>query len=162
MVYTGKGGRSWTIPLSAPAAAALADLEAVDPIGPFSTSTVRRAFIRAAARIGIHGVRPCDPCHSYGTARYRVAGDPLLVKDVLGHSDTWMTERYTLGHVPEAMRAATAVFEKQLANRDMASIGPDTPWPVADREVGSADAQPEQRPDPICRPRARDDDRRRA
>ena len=161
VVYTGKGGRTRTIPLSAPAAAALADLEAVGAIGPFSTSTVRRAFIRAAARIGIHGVRPCDLCHIYGTARYRVAGD-TLVNDLLGHSDSRMTERYTLGHVPEEMRAATAVFEKQLADRDMASSGPDTPWPVADREVGSADAQPEQRPDPICRPRARADDRRRA
>ncbi len=67
---------------------AAADLEAVGAIGPFSTSTVRRAFIRAAERIGIHGVRPYDLRHSYGTALYRVAGDTRLVKDVLGHSDT--------------------------------------------------------------------------
>ena len=83
-------------------------------IGPFSTSTVRRAFIRAAARIGIHGVRPYDLRHSYATALYRVAGDTRLVKEVLGHSDTRMTERYTLGHVPEAMRSATSRFEEQL------------------------------------------------
>ena len=114
VVYTGKGGRTRTIPLSAPAAEALADLEAVGAIGPFSTSTVRRAFIRAAARIGIHGVRPYDLRHSYGTALYRVAGDTRLVKDVLGHSDTRMTERYTLGHLPEAMRLATSRFEEQL------------------------------------------------
>ena len=114
VVYTGKGGRTRTIPLSAPAAKALADLEAVGAIGPFSTSTVRRAFIRAAARIGIHGVRPYDLRHSYGTALYRVAGDTRLVKDVLGHSDTRMTERYTLGHVPDAMRLATSRFEEHL------------------------------------------------
>ena len=42
-------------------------------------------------------------------------GDTRLVKEVLGHSDTRMTERYTLGHVPEAMRAATARFEEHLA-----------------------------------------------
>ena len=94
VVYTGKGGRTRTIPLSAPTAEALADLEAVGAIGPFSTSTVRRAFVRAAARIGIHGVRPYDLRHSYGTALYRVAGDTRLVKDVLGHSDTSMTERW--------------------------------------------------------------------
>ena len=94
VVYTGKGGRTRTIPLSAPAAEALADLEAVGAIGPFSTSTVRRAFVWAAARIGIHGVRPYDLRHSYGTALYRVAGDTRLVKDVLGHSDTRMTERW--------------------------------------------------------------------
>ena len=93
---------------------ALADLEAVGAIGPFSTSTVRRAFVRAAARIGIHGVRPYDLRHSYGTALYHVAGDTRLVKDVLGHSDTRMTERYTLGHLPDAMRLATSRFEEHL------------------------------------------------
>ena len=75
VVYAGKSGRTRTIPLSAPAAEALADLEAVGAIGPFSTSTVRRGFIRAAARLGIRGVRPYDLRHSYGTALYRVACD---------------------------------------------------------------------------------------
>ena len=69
---------------------------------------------RAAARLGIHGVRPYDLRHSYGTALYRAAGDTRLVKDVLGHSDTRMTEQYTLGHVPEAMRMATSRFEEHL------------------------------------------------
>ena len=74
IVYTGKGGRTRTIPLSAPPAEALADLEALGAIGPFSMSTVRRAFIRATARIGMHGVRPYDLRHSYGTALYRAGG----------------------------------------------------------------------------------------
>ena len=81
---------------------------------------MRRAFVRAAERIGLRGVRPYDLRHSYGTALYRAAGDTRLVKDVLGHSDSRMTERYTLGHVPEAMRAATAVFEADLAGREPA------------------------------------------
>ena len=145
VVYTGKGGRTRTIPLSAPAAEALADLEAVGAIGPFSTSSVRRAFIRAAERIGIHGVRPYDLRHSYATALYRVAGDTRLVKDVLGHSDTRMTERYTLGHVPEAMRLATSRFEEHLGGsgapsgaRKRASGGAQSWHPsqiVANREV---------------------------
>ncbi len=120
VVCTGKGGRSRTIPLSGPAAEALADLEALGAVGPFSTSTVHRAFVRAAARIGIHGVRPYDLRHSYGTALYRVGGDTRLVKDVLGHSDARMTERYTLGHVPEAMRLATSRFEEHLGARPAA------------------------------------------
>lgn len=136
VVYTGKGGRTRTIPLSAPAAEALADLEAVGAIGPFSTSTVRRAFIRAAARIGIHGVRPYDLRHSYGTALYRIAGDTRLVKDVLGHSDTRMTERYTLGHVPEAMRLATSRFEEHLAT-------PGAPLPAQNRAAHRARASPD-------------------
>ena len=43
-----------------------------------------------------------------------------MVKDMLGHSDTRMTERYTLGHVPAAMRAATTQFEAHLAEADEA------------------------------------------
>ena len=64
--------------------------------------------------MGINGVRPYDLRHSYGTALYRVAGDTRLVKDVLSHTDTRMTERYTLGHVPDAMRLATSRFEDHL------------------------------------------------
>ena len=123
VVCTAKGGRTRAIPLSAPAAEALADLETAGAIGLFSTSTVRRAFVRAAARIGIHGVRPYDLRHSYGTALYRVAGETRLVKNVLGHSDTRMTERYTLGHVPDAMRLATSRLEEHLGAPD-ASTAP--------------------------------------
>ena len=60
------------------------------------------------------GVTRYDLRHSYGTALYRVAGDTRLVKDFLGHSETRMTEPYTLGHVPEAMRLATSRFEEHL------------------------------------------------
>lgn len=67
-----------------------------------------------------------DLRHSYGTALYRVAGDTRLVKDVLGHSDTRMTERYTLGHVPAAVRLATSRFEKHLEV-------PDAPPPARER-----------------------------
>ncbi len=133
VVYTGKGGRTRTIPLSTPAAEALADLEAAGAIGPFSTSSVRRAFVRAAARLGIHGVRPYDLRHSYGTALYSVAGDTRLVKDVLGHSDTRMTERYTLGHVPEAMRLATSRLEEHLG-------AAGAPTAARDRAAGGAES----------------------
>ena len=93
VVLTGKGGRTRTIPLSAPAVAALEQLESLGAVGPFSTSAVRRAFVRAA-------------------------GDTRLVKELLGPSDPRMTERYTVGHVPAAMRAATAAFESHLGGRE--------------------------------------------
>ncbi len=149
VVLTGKGGRTRTIPLSRPAVEALEDLESLGAIGPFSTSSVRRAFIRAAERIGLRGVRPYDLRHSYGTALYRAGGDTRLVKDMLGHSDSRMTERYTLGHVPEAMRAATAVFEKQLADRETAPIVPG-----AGRKVESETPQPEPATAPADPPTA--------
>ena len=63
-------------------------------------------------------MRPYDLRHSYGAALNRLAGDTRLVKDVLGHSDTRMTERYTLGHVPEAMRLATSRFEEHIEVAD--------------------------------------------
>ncbi len=63
VVLTGKGGRTRTIPLRAPAVEALEELESLGALGPFSTSAVRRAFVRAAERLGIHGVRPCDLRH---------------------------------------------------------------------------------------------------
>ena len=45
---------------------------------------------------------------------YLVPSDTRLVKDVLGHSNTRMTEPYTLGHAPEAERLATSRFEEHL------------------------------------------------
>ena len=48
-----------------------------------------------------------------------------------GHSDTRMTERYTLGHVPAAMRGATTLFETNLAEADEADDGGATRVPVA-------------------------------
>ena len=54
--------------------------------------------------MGFTAWAPYDRRHSYGTALYRVVGDTRLVKEVLGHSDTRMTERYPQGYVPEAMR----------------------------------------------------------
>ena len=145
VVYTGKGGRTRTIPLSAPAAEALADLEAVGAIGPFSTSSVRRAFIRAAERIGIHGVRPYDLRHSYATALYRVAGDTRLVKDVLGslgHADDGAVYSWpraggdALGDVP--FRGAPRGSGAPSGARKRASGGAQSWHPsqiVANREV---------------------------
>ena len=76
-------------------------------------------------------IRPYDLRHSYGTALYSVAGDTRLVKEVLGHSDTRMTERYTLGHVPEAMRLATSRFEEHLG-------APDAPSAARKQAAGGA------------------------
>ena len=53
-------------------------------------------------------MRPYDP-PPLPTARdwCRVAADTRLVKDLLGHTATRMMDRYTLGHVPEALCLAT-------------------------------------------------------
>ena len=41
------------------------------------------------------------------TAMYQVTGDTRIVKELLRHSTTAITERYTLGHVPAYMQVAT-------------------------------------------------------
>ena len=61
-------------------------------------------------------MRPSDLRHSYGTALYHVAGDTRLVKDVLSHPDTRTTERYTLRHLPKAMRRVTSWFKEHLGD----------------------------------------------
>ena len=114
VLYTGKGGRTRTIPLSAPATAALADLEAVGAIGPFSTSTLSTGLHPGSGAARDPRRAPLLPPPQLRTALYRVARDTRLVKDVLGHSDSRMTERYTLGHVPAAMGLATSRFEEHL------------------------------------------------
>lgn len=114
-VLTGKGGRTRTIPLTLDGEAALHDLEALGAIGRYSTSTVHRAFRLALGKLGMQGIRPYDLRHSYGTAMYQVTGDTRIVKELLGHSTTVMTERYTLGHVPVYMQVAATRFQ-QLSN----------------------------------------------
>ena len=52
-------------------------------VGLFSTSTVRRTFIRAGARVAIHGEAAEDRRDGYRTALYRVASATWLVKNLL-------------------------------------------------------------------------------
>ena len=73
----------------------------------------RNQFIRAA-RVGIHSVRPNNLRHSLRLGPVCVARNTRLVNDVLGHSDTLMTERYTPGDVLDALRFAMSRFEERL------------------------------------------------
>ena len=43
---------------------------------------------------------------------YKVTGETRIVKELLGHSSTRITERYTLGHVPDYMKVAAERFSK--------------------------------------------------
>ena len=123
-VLTGKGGRTRTIPLTPEGEAALYDLEALGALGRFSTSTVHRAFRLALGKLGLQGIRPYDLRHSYGTAMYQVTGETRIVKELLGHSTTAITERYTLGYVPVYMQVAAARFQ-QLTNPTDSPQSPD-------------------------------------
>ena len=79
-------GKVHTIPLTAEAEAALDALDHFGAYGPFSTSTVRRAFHLACQRLHLSGIRPYDLRHSFGTALYAATGNTRIVKEFLGHS----------------------------------------------------------------------------
>ena len=114
VIRTGKGGRTRTIPLVTEAETALAHLIALDALGPFSNSTVHRAFALACAKLDVRGIRPYDLRHTYGTWMYAAAGDLRIVAELMGHSRTRTTERYTLGYVPDYMRVVTQRFQTML------------------------------------------------
>lgn len=89
--------------------------------GPFSTSTVRRAFRRAVALVQaehpswrLEGVRPYDLRHAFGTAVFRATGDLHVTGGLLGHADARTTRRYASGAVLEVERRAVRKVERGL------------------------------------------------
>ena len=89
---------------------------------------------RRCAPTSVHvrrNLRSRSPESVFTFTEIAIAGDTRLVKEVLGHSDTRMTERYTLGHVPEAMRLATSRFEEHLG-------APDAPSAARKQAAGGA------------------------
>ena len=63
-----------------------------------------------AGQAGAGGDSSYDPRHSFGTAMCKVTGETRIVKELLGHSTTKITDRYTLGHVPDFMQIAAERF----------------------------------------------------
>jgi integrase len=124
VIRTGKGGLPRTIPLVTEAEAALTELIRVNAVGDFSNSTVRRAFVRACAKVKVDGIRPYDLRHTFGTWLYAAAGDLRIVAEMLGHRRTRTTERYTLGYVPDYMRVVSQRFQALL---DPAAPAADKP-----------------------------------
>lgn len=114
IIRTGKGGRTRTIPLVTEAEAALTDLLRIGALGSFSNSPVHRAFRLACEKVQVDGIRPYDLRHTFGTWLYAAAGDLRIVAEMMGHSRTRTTERYTLGYVPDYMRVVSQRFQALL------------------------------------------------
>lgn len=115
----GKGARARRLPLLPQAVEALREFDRTGCYGAFSTSPVRRAWIRArdavvetiedpGARALIAQLRPYDLRHSFLTEVFRHSGDHRSTGELGMHADDRSTHRYTLAAVAERMRLALA------------------------------------------------------
>ena len=107
----GKGTRGKRIPITEQGAQALASFVAHDAFGKFSTSSMRKAFRLACQKQGPDGclakVRPYDLRHSFGSLVYQLSGDIKATQELMLHSSSRMTERYTVAAVAGRLTAAT-------------------------------------------------------
>ena len=108
VVYTGKGGRTRTIPPR-------------PPLSDAHSSVPRRGS----------GFTACAPTTSATATEPLCTASPETRAWSRTCSDTRMTEPYTLGHVPEAMRLATSRFEDHLG-------APGSPSAPRNRAAGGA------------------------
>lgn len=117
----GAGTPGQVRPLTRQAVAAFRAFAKARAWGRFSTSTVRRAFLKAVAAIQkehpkwqLAGVRPYDLRHAFGTAVFRATGDLHVTGSLLGHVDTRTTLRYARGAVQHVERRAVGKVERGL------------------------------------------------
>jgi integrase len=123
-----KGRRHRFVPLSTPAASALARLASRnDYVQPddyllanrfgrrLDASALRRRYKRACAAAGLRPVRLHGLRHSAGSLIARTA-DPVFVRDFLGHSKLTTTDRYLSAKLrPEELDRLDRAFAPQSA-----------------------------------------------
>lgn len=109
--------RATVLPLTPQAIDAFKTFDALGCWGPFSNSSMWKAFQRACATLKIDGagLSPYWFRHSFGTAVYSVTRDLRATGALLGHRHPRTTERYTLAAVPPHLAAAIAAVAPILA-----------------------------------------------
>lgn len=107
----GQGTAGRVIPLTPGALTALRAMERTKAWGPFSNSSLRKAFRLACRKaLGRDDIRPYDLRHSFGTEVYRRSGDIRATQVLMGHSTPALTHRYTLAAVDPRVQAALKGF----------------------------------------------------
>jgi integrase len=104
----GKGTKSTAQPLTDQGAAALRELVAAGGMGSFSTASMRTSFLRACAKLGLHGLHPYDLRHSFASEIFATTGDLKLTQLLMRQKDDRTTLRYGRGAVPAVLAAAIA------------------------------------------------------
>jgi integrase len=110
----GEGQEDRYLPVSRSGLLALIDFADVDAWGPFSQSSMRISFQRAAAKVGRPELTPYDLRHLYGTTMLDVTRNRAAVSLLMLHSSEAMTSRYTRGAEHELMRAALDAFDRDV------------------------------------------------
>ncbi len=108
----GRGTQGQTIPLTSAGLDALRRFDELESWGRFSTSSAWQSFQRACAKLNLHGLRPYDLRHSFGTAVYAATGDLRATQQLLGHASRTTTDRYTLAAVPARLKIAVGATDK--------------------------------------------------
>lgn len=105
----GKGTRPRALPMTPAIRAALEEFTAADAWGGVTLKTTGAAWRLARKKAGYAdaGYRAYDVRHTYLTG-IAAAGDDRVVQYLGGHSTAKMTQRYTLGSVPERVAAVVA------------------------------------------------------
>jgi integrase len=86
--------------------------------GPFSNSSMWKAFSRACKTLKITGLRPYDFRHSFATAVYAETRDLRVTGKFVGHRSERTTKRYTIAAVaPHVQAALTRVGERLAVHR---------------------------------------------
>ena len=127
----GKGAEPRRKPLFPEAVEALRLFVQVGAWGPFSTSSLRKTFIRArnAAEVELHQVDPTvdlskvrlyDLRHSFGSLIFKATGSQSVTGDMLDHKHERTTRRYTLAEVQPHLKTAN-----EAAARLLAALPPD-------------------------------------
>ena len=116
--HKGAGVEPRTLPLSAPALAALRDFHEAQAYGNFATSSVNVSFKRACALVGLDPttVHLYDLRHSFLTMLYRQTRDLATVARLGLHAEgSPITARYAKGANDEVDRAAIETLNTALA-----------------------------------------------
>lgn len=104
------------LPLIPLAAAAFRDFDRLECWGPFSNSSMWKAFQRACKTLGLEGLKPYDYRHSFLTVVYDETRD-LRITGTFGSQRTERTtKRYTLAAVAPHVQAAADKVAARLAS----------------------------------------------
>jgi integrase len=103
------------LPLLPQAAAAFREFDLLNCWGPFSNSSMWKAFQRACKTLKIVGLRPYDFRHSMLTAVYDETKDLRVTGQLGGHRSERTTKRYTIAAVAPHVQAAIDRVRDRLA-----------------------------------------------
>jgi len=128
-----KNGEPIGVPLTETAMKTLTELKRIrflhspyvfcDKTGkPYSPFQVSVAFKRAVKKAGIENLRFHDLRHDFASNLVQSGVDIYTVKELLGHKDLRMTERYC--HLaPENLREAVQVLDKKESGYNLVTVG---------------------------------------